>query len=147
MFLLFVTLVVLAFGDAYSISISNQLLATVAGGFVPWILMKSDILFSKPEEPDFGQLTSNINFMSSFQATINDDKEMWKIKDIVVQEKKLLFEETGNQQETDNIEQDKPEEEMFASLLTEVTNNDYKRGIDLIIEVPENFIYETPEIV
>jgi hypothetical protein len=65
--------------------------------------------------------------MSSFQATINDDKEMWKIKDIVVQEKKLLFEETGNQQETDNIEQDKPEEEMFASLLTEVTNNDYKR--------------------
>jgi hypothetical protein len=35
---------------------------------------------------------------------------------------------------------------MFASLLTEVTNNDYKRGIDLIIEVPENFIYETPEI-
>jgi hypothetical protein len=147
MFLLFVTLVVLAFGDAYSISISNQLLATVAGGFVPWILMKSDILFSKPEEPDFGQLTSNINFMSSFQATINDDKEMWKIKDIVVQEKKLLFEETGNQQETDNIEQDKPEEEIFASLLTEVTNNDYKRGIDLNIEVPENFIYETPEIV
>jgi hypothetical protein len=69
-----------------------------------------------------------------------------RIKDIVVQEKKLLFEETGNQQETDNIEQDKPEEEMFASLLTEVTNNDYKRGIDLIIEVPENFIYETPEI-
>ncbi|CAG2186510.1 unnamed protein product [Mytilus edulis] len=56
MFLTFVTLVVLAFGDSYDVSFSNQLLATLAGGVVPWILMKTDILFAQAEKKDANEL-------------------------------------------------------------------------------------------
>lgn len=51
-FLTFVMLVVLAFGDSYSVSFPNQLLATLAGGVVPWILMKTNLLFSQADIPD-----------------------------------------------------------------------------------------------
>ena len=37
LFLFFVFIVVMAFGDAYSVSSTNQLLATVAGGFIPFL--------------------------------------------------------------------------------------------------------------
>lgn len=37
-FLLFVLIVVMAFGDIYNISTTNQLLVTLAGGFVPWVV-------------------------------------------------------------------------------------------------------------
>ncbi|VDI66954.1 Hypothetical predicted protein [Mytilus galloprovincialis] len=85
MFLIFVTLIVLAFGDTYSISISNQLLATIAGGFVPWVLMKSDILFKNPVEPDFDQLSENICFQSRLKEKINNDEETWRISDMEVE--------------------------------------------------------------
>jgi predicted permease len=37
LFLFFVFVVVMAFGDAYSVSTTNQLLATVVGGFIPFL--------------------------------------------------------------------------------------------------------------
>ncbi|CAG2204451.1 unnamed protein product [Mytilus edulis] len=53
---LFVTLVVLAFGESYRVSFPNQLLATLAGGVVPWILMKTNLLFSQDDMPDAEEL-------------------------------------------------------------------------------------------
>lgn len=55
-FLVFVTLVVLAFGESYRVSFPNQLLATLAGGVVPWILMKTNLLFSQDDMPDAEEL-------------------------------------------------------------------------------------------
>ncbi|VDI02524.1 Hypothetical predicted protein [Mytilus galloprovincialis] len=55
-FLVFVTLVVLAFGESYRVSFPNQLLATLAGGVVPWILMKTNLLFSQDGMPDAEEL-------------------------------------------------------------------------------------------
>ena len=45
-FLMFVILVVSAFGDRYEVSGVSQMLATLVGGFLPWIF--SNILFRKP---------------------------------------------------------------------------------------------------
>ncbi|VDI63548.1 Hypothetical predicted protein [Mytilus galloprovincialis] len=58
LFLIFVTLVVLAFGDSYSMTFSNQLLATLAGGVVPLILMKTNILFAQAEKIDVNELVN-----------------------------------------------------------------------------------------
>lgn len=45
-FLMFVFLVVSAFGDRYEVSGVSQMLATLVGGFLPWIF--SNILFRSP---------------------------------------------------------------------------------------------------
>jgi predicted membrane channel-forming protein YqfA (hemolysin III family) len=47
LFLLFVVLIVLAFGDNYKISGTNQMLATLAGGFLPWVFR--NILFKSKD--------------------------------------------------------------------------------------------------
>ncbi|CAC5405755.1 unnamed protein product [Mytilus coruscus] len=73
LFLLFVTLVVLAFGDSYSVSFPNQLLATLAGGVVPWILMKTNILFSQADPPDVDEIVKRY-FHEQKNATANSSK-------------------------------------------------------------------------
>ncbi|CAC5404104.1 unnamed protein product [Mytilus coruscus] len=93
MFLIFVTLVVLAFGETYSISISNQLLATIAGGFVPWILMKSDFFFKNPFEPDYDHLSDNISFLSGFKGKIKNHRKTWRICEMECEKKPTALSE------------------------------------------------------
>ena len=85
-FLLFVLVVVLAFGDTYQISTSNQLLATVAGGFVPFMLRK--VVFKIHAAP--GVDTSNINFQICFTHLLEKYRQSWPIHDIIVETPKRL---------------------------------------------------------
>ena len=77
-FLMFVVLIVLAFGDEYNISGTNQMLATLAGGFLPWVF--SNILF-KPRDP-VALDVNNLSFKSNFKAKIEEYIQNWDIGDI-----------------------------------------------------------------
>lgn len=77
LFLLFVLVVVLAFGDTYKISATNKLLATVAGGFLPFIFRKC--LKSKSvSEVD----TSTIQFKNCLDDLVESYCQTWPIYDI-----------------------------------------------------------------
>ncbi|XP_052799772.1 uncharacterized protein LOC128231250 isoform X2 [Mya arenaria] len=77
-FLLFVLVVVLAFGDAYNVSATNKLLATVAGGFIPFMLKKFLIKAHSISEVD----TSDIHFKMCLNEVVKNYKEYWPIFDI-----------------------------------------------------------------
>lgn len=85
-FLLFVLVVVLAFGDTYNISTSNQLLATVAGGFVPFMLRK--VVFKPHATPTVD--TDNLNFQVCITDLLENYKQSWPIHDIIVETPKRL---------------------------------------------------------
>ncbi|XP_063424699.1 uncharacterized protein LOC134708243 [Mytilus trossulus] len=111
-FLVFVTIVVLAFGESYSISFSNQLLASFAGGVVPLILIKAKVLFSEPEvidekdlvkkyfyaeDEDYSSKSADADlegacvtrldrFRIFFHKIIKNDEKWWNIQDLEVVE-------------------------------------------------------------
>ncbi|CAC5383072.1 unnamed protein product [Mytilus coruscus] len=78
-FLMFVVLVVLAFGDEYQISGTNQMLATLAGGFLPWVFR--NILF-KPKD-SLALDSDNLSFKSNLRQEIEKYEQKWDIDDIV----------------------------------------------------------------
>lgn len=78
-FLVFVFVVVMAFGNAYSVSSSNQLMATVAGGFIPFVFTR---FFSRGNQsatvdPD------SVQFKTHFHTAINSYEQNWPVFDIV----------------------------------------------------------------
>ena len=77
-FLIFVLVVVLAFGDTYNISFSNQLLATVAGGLLPLLLQK---LFRKHTTPVIDK--DSISFRVFLHELLDTFKVSWPVYDIV----------------------------------------------------------------
>ncbi|XP_052801580.1 uncharacterized protein LOC128232206 isoform X2 [Mya arenaria] len=77
-FLLFVLLVVLAFDDAYNVTATNKLLATVAGGFLPFMLKKFLIKAHSITEVDI----SDIHFKICLNEVVKSYKESWPIFDI-----------------------------------------------------------------
>ena len=81
-FLLFVLVVVLAFGDTYELSASNQLLATVAGGFVPFMLRK--VVFKTHTTPTVD--TASIQFQVCFNDLLDNYSQSWPIHDIIVKQ-------------------------------------------------------------
>ena len=75
-FLIFVFLVVMSFGDAYGVSTTNQTLATVAGGFLPYILRT---FFSPKAAP----LTlSTLTFKSKMDEVVKGFRQAWPIADL-----------------------------------------------------------------
>jgi hypothetical protein len=76
-FLFFVVVVILAFGEEYGISATNQMFATLAGGFLPYILRF--VLFKQPEpvtvDPD------NLSFKSKFKRKIEEHEANSLTKD------------------------------------------------------------------
>ena len=77
-FLIFVLVVVLAFGDTYNISTSNQLLATVAGGLLPLLLQK---LFRKHTTPVIDK--DSISFRVFLHELLDTFEQSWPVYDIV----------------------------------------------------------------
>ncbi|CAC5398696.1 unnamed protein product [Mytilus coruscus] len=128
-FLVFVTIVVLAFGESYSISFPNQLLATLAGGVVPLILIKANVLFPEPEELDEKEIIKKYfydedkssysgdtslegahvtrldYFKKSFHKIIENDEKWWNIQDMEVKQEVNALEciEEINETEIDLI--------------------------------------------
>jgi len=77
-FLLFVALIVLAFGENFEISATNQTLATLAGSFLPLMLRK--IFFKNIS--DFSINTSKIKFKTMFNDVIANFTQNWNVTDI-----------------------------------------------------------------
>ena len=74
-FLIFVFLIVLAFGEVYKISPTNQVIATMAGGFVPFIFRR----LLKPAEPDI-ELNS-VSFKSKLEEIVVNFWQVWPMHD------------------------------------------------------------------
>ncbi|XP_052087075.1 uncharacterized protein LOC127724217 [Mytilus californianus] len=145
MFLIFVTLVVLAFGDSYNVSFSNQLLATLAGGVVPWILMKTNIVFAQADKKDANELVDiyfgndserNVSldltdsgevsvksvFKKKFDNKIKEDEKWWTIADFGVTKDKPLVDEEDRDKKGNVEEQlDRNDEYNVRSIHRETT--------------------------
>ncbi|XP_063444487.1 uncharacterized protein LOC134724982 [Mytilus trossulus] len=98
-FLMFVVLIVLAFGDEYQISGTNQMLATLAGGFLPWVFR--NVLFKSKDA--LGLDTENLSFKSNLRKEIENYVQNWDIADMEVQENYNQINDTNkNTQATEN---------------------------------------------
>ncbi|XP_052087068.1 uncharacterized protein LOC127724212 isoform X2 [Mytilus californianus] len=149
LFLLFVTLVVLAFGDSYSVSFPNQLLATLAGGVVPWILMKTNILFSQADPPDVDEIceryfykqknpTSNSSensesnaerlFKKTFDNEIEKDSKWWIIGDMDVADDEI-------DDMTVTVEPTKETKKMVDITVTVEPPEETKKMVDMTVTV------------
>ncbi|XP_055999040.1 uncharacterized protein LOC125656979 [Ostrea edulis] len=83
LFLLFVIIVVMAFGNEYSVSGVNQMLATLAGGFLPWVFR--NVLFKPPADVEVD--TSSLSFQNLFDDVIKNYKQNWPVADIIADSK------------------------------------------------------------
>ncbi|XP_045165465.2 uncharacterized protein LOC123529272 [Mercenaria mercenaria] len=130
LFLMFVLVVVLAFGDTYEISATNKLLATVAGGFLPFILKKA--VFKSHEVPEID--IKNMNFQVCLHELMEDYQQTWPIYDIDVINKQIL---------DNNSNLDTPEEFNETEIpVFDETNSEHKdsvktknQPIDLLIHI------------
>ena len=75
-FLIFVVIVVMAFGDVYKISTTNQLLVTLAGGFVPFVVRF--VLRAKQEELSL----NTYSFEGKIHHIIDTFTQIWPVFDI-----------------------------------------------------------------
>ncbi|XP_055998880.1 uncharacterized protein LOC130047581 [Ostrea edulis] len=82
-FLLFVIIVVMAFGNDYSVSGVNQMLATLAGGFLPWVFR--NVLFKPPADVEVD--TSSLSFQNLFDNVIKNYRQNWPVADIIADSK------------------------------------------------------------
>ena len=96
MFLVFVFIVVLSFGDVYNLSSTNQMLATMAGGFLPFIF--SSLL--KPAAPDL-ELNS-VSFRSKLEEILINFWQTWPMYDLPfdIEEKQDDASSNGSSQES-----------------------------------------------
>lgn len=154
LFLILVTLVVLAFGDSYSVSFPNQLLATLAGGVVPWILMKTNVLFSQADPPNVEEIvkryfpeqtnatanssenSSNTDrlFKKTFDNEIEKDSKWWIIGDIDVADDKIDEMDLTVEPPEETPETFEPQEETTAiDCMNEPVEPTGEGRVDLII--------------
>ncbi|CAG2255880.1 unnamed protein product [Mytilus edulis] len=82
-----------AFGDEYGISATNQMFATLAGGFLPYILRW--VLFKDPEPVTVDP--NNLSFKSKFRRKIKEYKQLWEVSDIIVDRFKTKETEDDNE--------------------------------------------------
>lgn len=140
LFLMFVLVVVLAFGDTYEISATNKMLATIAGGFVPFMLR--NIVFKKHSVPDIDK--SNMQFQVCLHNLLEDHRQTWPIYDIdvvkreslqnVAERQSVIYEESENK--------DDKEIPVFEDAYISVENGKHINGgqindqeIDLLIYI------------
>jgi hypothetical protein len=85
LFVLFVFIIVLTFGAVYKVSSTNQMLATLVGGFLPMMLKT----FLAPPNPDVE--VGTVSFKSKLDEVIKNFCQKWPMYDFpfqVVQEEK-----------------------------------------------------------
>lgn len=103
-FLFFVMIVVMAFGNVHQISSTNQTLATLAGGFVPMLL--KNILPRKSVRLNL----KTLSFKGQIDEVICEFKQNWPISDLVVQKDEPKKEEESDKVETINEDGEKSPE-------------------------------------
>ena len=77
LFLGFVMVVILAFGEANNISGANQTLATLASGFLPFVFRK--FLIKSHSGPSLDK--SNITWQTTFSEALDTYNKRWSVKD------------------------------------------------------------------
>ena len=82
-FLLFVLIVIMAFGNVYHISSTNQMLATLAGGFIPFVI--KSVLKPKGNEVNL----NTYSFDGKIYDIIRAFKQTWPIYDFIFQSQGL----------------------------------------------------------
>ncbi|RUS72123.1 hypothetical protein EGW08_020110 [Elysia chlorotica] len=78
-FLAFVMIVVMAFGNVYQMSSTNTTLATLAGGFVPMLL--KNVLNSKGAKLSL----KTVSFKGQIDEIIDEYKQFWPVLDLLVE--------------------------------------------------------------
>lgn len=78
-FLMFVMIVVMAFGNVYAMSSTNTTLATLAGGFVPMLL--KNVLSSKGAKLSL----KTVSFKGQIDEIIGEYKQYWPVLDLIVE--------------------------------------------------------------
>lgn len=81
-FILFVLLVILALGESYKISASNQLLATLVGSLMPKILQS--VLFKSHTLPQIDK--DSLHFKHCLNECLEKYEESWSLDDIIVED-------------------------------------------------------------
>lgn len=94
-FLFFVMIVVMAFGNVHQISSTNQTLATLAGGFVPMLL--KNILPRKAVKLNL----KTISFKGQIDEVICEFKQNWPICDLMVEKDEPEKEEEAEEENED----------------------------------------------
>src|SRR6218665_550611 len=94
-FVLFIFLVILSFGNVYGLSSTNSMIAALAGGSLPLILRT----FMEPEKPDIEMGT--VSFKSKLDEIIKNFAQYWPIYDFsfelyVPEEEKEATERDGS---------------------------------------------------
>nr|KAG5705591.1 hypothetical protein BaRGS_034789 [Batillaria attramentaria] len=151
LFLFFVFIVVMAFGDAYSVSSTNQLLATVAGGFIPFLFR---YVFSSGAG-SVSLHTDSIQFKTQFHQAINRYVQSWPIFDIIPIEfgetnprDSLVLNSTrvpnvqpsaNNGSPTSHVPAAEGEERIDMALVDEMEGErEEEGGLDMIIDFTDN---------
>ena len=120
---LFFAIVILAFGEEYGISATNQMFATLAGGFLPYIFRT--VLFKQVEpvtvDPD------NLSFKSKFKRKIEEYTQNW-----IVSDSKSTTVKVDSDPHVDIHEKSKDEEVMLQEI-TPIIKNDTSDKIDILI--------------
>jgi hypothetical protein len=131
---LFFVVVILAFGEEYGISATNQLFVTLAGGFLPYILRF--VLFKQPEpvtvDPD------NLSFRSKFKQKIEEYTQNWQIANIRIDSKRTCIKGEQNdsdlQNDVTNSGDNKSEQrDIMLGDIPSITTNDITEKVDILI--------------
>ena len=96
LFLVFVFIVVMSFSSVYKISSTNQTLATLAGGFMPFMFTK----LLRPSRPSVE--TGLVAFKSKLEEIIKNICQPWPMYDFIFDiEKKPCSDDEGSEDEED----------------------------------------------
>ncbi|GFS24002.1 ankyrin repeat and SOCS box protein 2 [Elysia marginata] len=104
-FLAFVMIVVMAFGNVYQMSSTNTTLATLAGGFVPMLL--KNVLNSKGAKLSL----KTVSFKGQIDEIIDEYKQFWPVLDLLVERDIPEEEEPTDEGEEGTGESGEKEEE------------------------------------
>ncbi|KAK3099540.1 hypothetical protein FSP39_006015 [Pinctada imbricata] len=104
-FLFFVMIVVMAFGNVHQISSTNQTLATLAGGFVPMLL--KNVLPRRSVKLNL----KTLSFKGQIDEIISDFKQNWPLCDLICEEEKEGSEEGGDTKSEDDLDTEKGSKE------------------------------------
>ncbi|XP_076467860.1 uncharacterized protein LOC143298784 isoform X2 [Babylonia areolata] len=115
-FLMFVMIVVMAFGNVMAMSSTNTTLATLAGGFVPMLL--KNVLSSKGAKLSL----KSISFKGQVDEIISTYKQYWPVLDLVTE--RDLPEEEDNDESNDNDNNDNNDNADAAATTTTTNTKD-----------------------
>ena len=100
MFLVFVFIIVMSFGAVYKVSTTNQMLATLAGGFLPFLMRT----FMAPSKPDIELGT--VSFKSKLDEIIQNFFQNWPMYDFPMEKWTEEDEKAAQEKDKDKDEED-----------------------------------------